>query len=256
MQISRGRWRNRSVRPLSRKKIWFITLMLILFLGIQTYVYVERNLKPHLLSLASFRVKQVATETINSAITKRLANSVNFDNLVDWRMDENGDVSGLNLNYAQHLKIASETVEHVEELLQEISKMPEHIPLGLAMGSTIFASHGPKIPIDFVPLGHAKVELQTRETDAGINMLLVEIYMKVHAEVMIYIPFATKPEVLTTDIPISYILIVGDVPMYYFNHKGQPAGIGNNVGIPNIALPNIPAAADAEPAQVNPDVPQ
>ncbi len=67
--------------------------------------------------------------------------------------------------------------------------------------------------------------MQTRETDAGINMLLVEVYMKIHAEVMIYIPFDTKPEVLTTEFRLSYMLIVGDVPMYYFNHKGQPAGI-------------------------------
>lgn len=252
MQISKSRWRNRSVKPLSRKKIWLITLLLVLFMSIQTFVYVERNLKPNLLSLASFRVNQIATETINSAITNRIANSVNFENLVDWHTDHNGEVSGLTLNYAQHLKIASETVEHVELLLHELGEMQQDIPLGLAMGSTLFASYGPNIPIKFVPLGHAKVDLKTRETDAGINMLLVEVYMHIHAEVMIYIPFDTKPAVLTTDVPISYLLVVGDVPMYYFNNQGQPAGIGNSVGIPNIALPELPAGASAEPSLMAP----
>lgn len=253
LQISRSRWKNRSVRPLSRKKIWFITLLLVLFIGIQTFVYVERNLKPNLLSLASFRVHQIATETINSAITNRIANSVNFENLVDWHLNHNGDVTGFTLNYAQHLKIASETVEHVEELLHNISEIQQDIPLGLAMGSTLFASHGPSIPIKFVPIGHAKVDLKTRETDAGINMLLVEVYLKIHAEVMIYIPFDTKPEVLTTEVPLSYMLVVGDVPMYYFNHKGQPTSI-SGVGITNIALPELPAGASAEPSLSSPDL--
>lgn len=245
----RSRWRSRPVRPvrpLSRKKIWMIAILIMLFFCIQTYIYVEKNIKPHLLSLASFRLKQISTETINSAITQRIANTTDLRDLVDWKLDANGDISGFSLNYAQHLKIAADTVEHVEQLLQQLSKRPERVPLGLALGSTIFASSGPDIPIRFEPLGHAKVELKSRERDAGINMLLVEIYMQIHAEVMMIIPFHTQPEVIALDVPISYMLVVGDVPMYYFDNKGNPAGIGNPAGVPNISLPAPPTGAEAD----------
>lgn len=251
--MAKIRWHSRPVRrpikPLSRRKILLIMLIIMVFFAIQTFVIVERNIKPHLLNLASFRLKQTATEAINSALTQRIANSANFTDLVDWKMDANGQISGFNLNYAQHMKIAADAVTHVEDLLHEISMKPEKVPLGLALGSTLFASAGPDIPIRFAPLGHAKVELKTRERDAGINMLLVEVYLQIHAELMVIIPFASQPEVLTTDIPISYMLVVGDVPMYYFDYQGNPVGIGSQGAVPNLSIPAIPSIqADADGA--------
>jgi len=242
----RGRWRSHPAKPLGRKKIWLISLIIMIFFSIQTFVFIEKNIKPHLMSVATFRIKQMATEAINSAITNRIANAVNFENLVDWKMDTNGDISGFSLNYAQHMKIAADTVQHVEELLHHLSESPERVPMGMALGSTLFASLGPDIPIRFKPLGHAKVDLKTREKDAGINMLLVEVYLQVHAEVTIIIPFDTQPEVVTTDIPISYMLVVGDVPMYYFDNKGNSKGFGNPSGVPNITLPTIPSIGAGE----------
>ncbi len=59
--------------------------------------------------------------------------------------------------------------------------------------------------------------------DVGINMVLVEVYIRVIEEVAIVIPFDLEPEVVETEIPISYLLVVGDVPMYYYDGKGQPS---------------------------------
>ena len=55
-------------------------------------------------------------------------------------------------------------------------------------------------------------------------MILVEVYIRITAEMAIIIPFDTKPETVVTEIPISYLLVVGDVPMYYYDNKGNPSG--------------------------------
>ena len=47
---------------------------------------------------------------------------------------------------------------------------------GLALGATLLASAGPDIPDSLRSAGTSKVELKTRERDAGIDMLLVEVY--------------------------------------------------------------------------------
>lgn len=226
---------------LSRKQIWFISFLIMIFFTFQTFIYVERSIKPHLLNVASFRIKQLATESINSAITETIAGSEHYDQLVDWKTDASGRITGLNLNYSQHMQIVAETVEHVENLLVQLSDQPEKIPLGLALGSTLLGSMGPNISVSFRPIGHAKIDLKTRETDAGINMVLVEVYMQIHAELMIIVPFGTRPEVVSSEVPISYVLVVGDVPMYYFDNKGNPTGPGHTYSIPNIALPAIPS---------------
>jgi len=239
--MTRSRWRSRPVR-LSRKQIWFISFLVMIFFTFQTFIYVEKNIKPHLLNIATFRIKQMATESINSAITETIASSEHYDQLVEWKTDVGGRITGLNLNYAQHMQIVAETVEHVESLLVRLSERPEKIPIGLALGSTLLGSMGPDISVSFRPIGHAKVDLMTRETDAGINMVLVEVYMRIHAELMIIVPFGTQPEVVSSEVPVSYVLVIGDVPMYYFDNKGNPAGPGQEHGIPNIALPGVPPA--------------
>jgi len=213
--------------------------LLFIFTVTQSFLFVERNLRDPLMNVATIRVKQKATEAINKAITERIAQGTNLDKLIDWRMDDGGKISGFMLNYAEHMKIAGDAVQIVQNSLQQMQAIPEHIPIGMALDSAILASYGPDVPVRFVPVGAVKVDLNTRKTDAGINMLLVEVYIRIIAEVTIIIPFDTKAETVETEIPISYLLVVGDVPMYYFDGKGNQVGSVDAVP-PAITLPSLP----------------
>lgn len=224
-------------RPRLRKRtllLWMLVLMMLFM--IPSFVFIERNLRPPLMNIAKVRVKQVATQAINKAITDQVAHTSEADKLIDWKMNENGKVSGFMLNYAEHISITSETVQTVQSALNEIKDIPEHIPIGHALGSAIISSFGPTVPVKFEPVGATKVELNTRERNAGINMVLVEVYIRVAAEVSIIIPFDTEPELVVTEIPISYLLVVGDVPMYYYDGTGKPVG-DSAAQAPNISVP-------------------
>src|SRR5690606_22847151 len=156
-----------------------------------------------------------------------------------WNMDSKCKFTGYMLNYNEHLRITSSTIQTVQTTLSEIQHMPERIPLGHALDSAIISTYGPKIPVTFEPLGAVKVELNTREKNAAINMVLVEVYIKVITEIAIIIPFDMEAEVVETEIPISYLLVVGDVPMYYYDSSGRPVGESAHQA-PNIAVPLEP----------------
>lgn len=190
------------------------------------------------MNLAKIRVMQIATQSINKGISDQISNGTNFEKLIDWKMDKNDKVSGFMLNYAEHMKITSSTINTVQKLLDNLKSTKEHIPLGQAMGSVILASFGPDIPVKLVPQGAVKVDLNTRVQNAGINMILVEVYIHITAEVTIIIPFDTEPEIVETEIPISYVLVVGDTPMYYVDGKGNPVGNSGTLP-PGINLPNL-----------------
>jgi sporulation protein YunB len=229
----------RSGFRLGKRRMLLLICVLLMILTFQGFVFVERNLRPPLMNIATLRVKQIATEAINQSIAQQVAGRSDFEKLVDWRTDDSGKVSGFMLNYGEHMRITSETIRTVQNTLNEIKHIPEHIPIGQALGSAVIASFGPRVPVRFEPVGAAKVELNTRQSDAGINMILVEVYIRIVAEVAIIIPFDTKPEMVETEIPISYLLVVGDVPMYYYDNKGNPIG-GDAKGAPNISLPMEP----------------
>lgn len=245
---SRGRssGRRRSSKgKLSRRKLWLFILLIVFLFMMQSFIYIERNLRDPLMHVAEIRVKQVATQAINKAISEQVAHQSSFDKLVDWKMSASGKVSGFMLNYAEHMRITSQTIETVQAMLNQIGDIPEHIPIGQAMGSAFIASYGPRIPVKFEPLGAVQVDLNTRQSDAGINMILVEVYMRIVAEVSIIIPFDTKPEFVDTEIPISYLLVVGDVPMYYYDNNGKPVG-DSAASAPNISLPMRTGAENPE----------
>jgi len=221
----------------SRRKLTFIVMLISIFFVVQAFVFVERNLREPLMHVAQMRVKQVATQAINKAITEQVAHQTDASQkLIDWKTNASGKITAFMLNYGEHMKITSQTIETVQNTLSQLGDIPEHIPVGQALGSAVIASFGPRVPVKFEPLGAAKVDLNTRQKDAGINMILVEVYMRIVAEVSIIIPFDTRPELVETEIPISYLLVVGDVPMYYYDNKGNPVG-ESAPGAPNISLP-------------------
>jgi sporulation protein YunB len=232
------RWRSRGTRTSGRKKMIFFFLIVTMLFSLQSFIFIEKNLKPPLMNLAKIRLKQIATQSINKGISEQISHATNFEKLIDWKMDKNGKTSGFMLNYAEHMKITSSTIDTVQNLLDHLKSTTEHIPLGQAMNSVILASFGPDIPVRLVPAGAVKVDLNTRVQNAGINMILVEVYIHITAEVTIIIPFDTEPEVVETEIPISYVLVVGDTPMYYVDGKGNPVANSNPLP-PNISLPNL-----------------
>lgn len=242
----RKRWRSRRTRgKLSRGNIWFIACIVALVAFLMFGQYVERNMIGPIKHLAQIRVKQIATESINEAITAQVANREQIDNLIDWKTDSSGKITGFMLNYSAHMQITSDTIQTVRSTLDEVSRLSEHIPLGQALGSPILASFGPNIPIRIEPKGDVKVDLNTRRQEAGINMILVEVFLRVRTELAVVVPFDMGPQSVETEIPVSYMLVVGDVPMYYYDSKGNPVG-DSGVSAPNIALPSIPNSTGSD----------
>lgn len=224
----------------SKRKVWMIAVIVFIVVLVQAFAYVDRNMKKPLVQLAQIRVKQIATESLNEAITEQVASGQQYeDNLIDWKTDSTGKITGFMLNYKTHMEITSRTVQIVRDTLEKVSKLHESIPLGQAMGSPLVASFGPRVPIRIEPQSDVKVDLQTRRQDAGINSILVEVYLHIRAEVSVVVPFNMGPQAVETDIPISYLMVVGDVPAYYYDNKGNPIG-ENGATAPSIALPTQP----------------
>ncbi len=238
MLFGRRGFKSKTIKKGSRKQIVLIAVIILCFLMLQGLMFIEKSLRTPLMNIATVRIKQIATQSINKAVTERVSESTEFSKLIDWQTDRNGKITGFMLNYAEHLKIAGETASVVQDTLDELQRVPDYIPLGQAFNSAILASYGPDIKVRFVPEGAVKIDLNTRQKDAGINMVLIEVYISVITEVTIIIPFDTKYEVLETEVPISYLLVVGDVPMYYFDNKGEQLG-GEGAVPPTISLPSL-----------------
>jgi len=219
---ARRRWRH----PLSRTKAFFIALVIFFALMIQFFVLIEKRLEPTLLILASQKAEQLAKQAITDAVTKRITQQgIDFNEVVRMEKDKDGRIQAVDFNFKEYSRIVGETTSRVQNRLKEFEeeKVDRTIPLGLATGSSFLAQLGPELPITFVPIGSVKTRLETELKEAGINMVLATVYIFVEVDLRIVIPFATEQKTVTTKIPITHSLIIGDVPQYLYNNPdGKP----------------------------------
>jgi sporulation protein YunB len=218
----RRRWRS----PLTRTKAFFIALIIFLAMFIQLLAVIEQRIEPTLLIIASQKAEQLAKQAITDAVTKRIVQQgVEFNDIIRTEKDSSGRIQALQFNFKEYSRIVGETTSRVKDRLTEFEKetVESKIPLGVASGSSFLAQLGPDLPVTFVPIGSVKTRLETRLKEAGINFVLATVYIYVEVDLRIVIPFATDQKTVTTEIPITHSLLVGDVPTYLYNNpEGKP----------------------------------
>ncbi|TFE24290.1 sporulation protein YunB [Cohnella luojiensis] len=226
-------------RKIPRKHVWLITILVLLFFVIQGISFLDRELRQPLMFLAKLRVTQMATEAINTAIKQEIAQTTDSDKMIQWKTTPEGKISGFLMDYKEQMRITAKTTEVVTRVLKEHEDIPERIPIGHALNSPFISSIGPSVSVKFHPSSAVKVDVETEQSEAGINMVLVEAFVRIRTEIAVIIPFDKEPEVLETKIPLSYVLVVGDVPTYYYDNNGNP--VSNAAAqAPSIALPSKP----------------
>lgn len=207
-------------------KAILIALVIFLVMSIQFLFFLQKRLEPTLLILASQKAEQLAKEAITDAVTKRISQQgVDFNQIVKIEKNNEGQIQAYQFNFKEYARIVGETTSRIQNKLQEFEedKVDRTIPLGLATGNSFLANMGPNLPITFAPIGSVKTKLETELKEAGINMVLATVYIFVEVDLRIVIPFATDEQTITTKIPITHSLIVGDVPQYLYNNpEGKP----------------------------------
>jgi len=211
-------------------KIIVITLFVIIGLFI-LFIVAEKRVEPTLMLIAQSKADQVAKLAITDAVTKRLTQQgVDFNEIVIMEKDGEGSIKAVNFNFKEYSRIVGETTARIQNRLKEFEQenVKTTIPLGLATKNVFLEHLGPDIPVSFVPIGAVKTRLETRLKQAGINMVLVTVYIYIEVDLRVIIPFATKQQTVTTEIPITEALIVGKVPNYLYN---------NPTGKPDVPMP-------------------
>lgn len=229
-----NRFRTKKTGPLKKRHIFLILLILITLISVQGLIYVERNLEPALKEIAKTYVKQIATLAITDAISKKISEDMSeTKNLAIIEKDKDERIQLISFEQSRQARVVTQVTERANQILMELYKEPIEIPLGQALNSNILAQLGPNVPITLQPMGAAKADIEVRLKQAGINVVSIEVYLLIEADVRIVIPFSSDEAVVTTEFPIEVHILPGEVPNYYFK-----SGDGSVSPIPNVSLPN------------------
>ncbi|WCK53888.1 hypothetical protein PP175_21605 [Aneurinibacillus sp. Ricciae_BoGa-3] len=113
--------RTRNKAPIPAKYMFLFSIIIFIGLSLQTFYYVERNLAPVIKDIARIRTEQLATQAINDAINKKIAQSINFKALVDFQKDKNGNIQAATFNYNEYSRIVGEATITIDQYKKELS---------------------------------------------------------------------------------------------------------------------------------------
>ncbi len=200
------------------RKRFFAIIMVVLVVATLIFWF-DQSLQPALRYVATIRLKQMATQAINLAITQQVAQSERFTELMEWKTDPDGRVSGAVFNRRAHAQMTADCIRVVEQTLAKMQQVPEEVPLGMLLDSSLIAQFGPSIKLTLMPAGIVRAEMGSEWKEAGINTMMLEVFVTVQAEVRVLVGFDSASAQIETRIPLTYAVFNGEVPQYYMNQK-------------------------------------
>ncbi|WP_425446058.1 sporulation protein YunB [Dethiothermospora halolimnae] len=199
----------------SKKKGFFIAIVLILVFSIYGFIIVEKNIKPTILAMSEAKARMIATQAINEAVQTKIQDDIKYKDLIFVRTDNRGKVTMMQANTVLMNSIASDVALEVQDQMRQIATNSIRVPLGSVLNSQILAKYGPKIKVEIVPQGTVTVDFSTEFQNAGINQTIHKVYLVINSKVRIIVPLTSNTVEVSSTVPIAETVIVGDVPESY-----------------------------------------
>ncbi len=196
-----------------RRMLMFVLVLLALFL------LLDRNFKPLVFSLAEARSAAMASRVLAGALAEAMEGGVAYDDLMTVRMDEKGQVALLSANTMAMNRLADRAGQAALRRLNNMSSERVTVPLGAALGVTLFAGSGPGIPVSIVPIGSIGTDFATEFEACGINQTRHKVYLRVTASIRIVIPTGAKTTQVSANMLVAESIIVGAVPEGFVGYE-------------------------------------
>lgn len=196
----------------AKRRRYFRRFVLLVFVLLALFLLMDRNFKPLVFSLAEARSAAMASQVLSGALTEAIEDGVAYDDLMTVRMDERGQVALLMANTMRMNQLADKAGQAALRRLNNMSSERVTVPLGAALGMTLFAGTGPGVPVSIVPIGSIATDFATEFEACGINQTRHKVYLKVTASIRIVIPTGAKTTQVSANMLVAESIIVGSVP--------------------------------------------
>ena len=216
------------------KKKYIFTIILVMVFVLLFIIILNKKAYPIVMNYASVQTKKIAIEVLRETGLKEVNKKIKESKILDIEKNSNGNVESININ----TPIVNDTLvivaKSVRRRLKEVEKginLPDElypefldkkfkngivygVPIGIIFNNIFFSSLKPKIPVKVEYSGNVGLDVKTHVKSYGLNSALIEVYIYVDVTQRTILPFKSKEERVTSEIPIVMRVIKGDVPNY------------------------------------------
>ncbi len=174
---------------------------------------IEQNLTRVVLSMAQAQARAMAVQVLNQSAAELLSTGgVTYEGLMNVTTDSSGQVRLIQANTPEMNRLASAASLLAQERLQQRGDQVVRVPLGSALGLTLFGGAGPKVAVRILPVGSVHAQFHTDFQTAGINQTRHRVTLVLTAQVQMVVPTGAQRVEVSTQVAMAESIIVGDVP--------------------------------------------
>ena len=191
-----------------------ISLVISLILSIFLIYFYSSKISPRLIEYAKIESKRVGIDIISKNISKEAIDILKTNNIFNVEKDNNGNIELIDYNTEVVNKILMDSskiaVENFNDFKKNEDGLVTKVPMGIITNNVFFENLGPKVPIKLDLNGNVLTSLKTNIKSYGINSALVEISIKIEANLIILVPLRSEEINIVNEVPISIKLVEGN----------------------------------------------
>lgn len=177
------------------------------------FIYtLNKIITPTVMAVADAEMRAKAMEIINSDILKEYSKQFNYDDIIHFEKDNDGNITMLKADTLKMNKIAADVALNSQQELKKLGSTGIKVPTGYIFQNNILAELGPKVSIKMEPIGYMETRYQSQFESAGINQTRHKIYVQVYAKLRVMIPTKNDEIEVKREVPIAETIIVGKIP--------------------------------------------
>lgn len=194
-----------------------IIIVLAIVFSLLVINYFSHKLNNVLMPIAQSEARKYMTIIINEA-----TDGIKFDGkLFDFEKSNDNEIRMVNYNSYEATKLINEITYNIQNKLSygngEYNFIISQIPFGTIFNNGLMRNFGPNIKVRISLIGDVISELQTEVKPYGINNALVEVRVRIDAQVKVILPLTSKEMRITNIIPISINIVNGSIPEAYIS---------------------------------------
>lgn len=218
--IFRRRAFRRSIRLQWGNKGLFLIVVIFMVILLFSVFFFEKKMEPMLLSIARTEIKRAAQDAVLKGV-KEVAANQKAEELMQIEKDQQGKITMVKIDSSIQAKLYSQVASGIQKELKHLNRQRIKLSLGQLFQSPFLSDYGPQIPIQLWPKGSSKISLVPDIQSAGINTVLVRLTLRVYSELGVIIPFSKETTVVDLSYPLGEVMVMGEVPEYYFYSNGK-----------------------------------
>ena len=200
---------------MKKKSIFILLLTLVLLFTILLLYFYSNKISPLLIKYSKVESKRIAIDIISKGVSDDVVKVLSEDNIFNIDKDTNGNIELIDYNTKVVNKILSITSKRVAANFTELSTKKNgvimSVPIGVVTDNIFLENLGPKVPIKLVLNGNVLTSLKTNVKEYGINSALIEVSVKIEANIDLVVPFKSSEIKVINEVPISIKVVKGNV---------------------------------------------